>query len=139
MRIPSGPIAPRTLARPPAAARQLGGRAVDLLRLVRKAVAVQLQRIRAEGVGLENLGAGAQVVCVHLLHEPGLLQVQLVVADVEEETLGVQHGPHGAIEHMDATILEQLAEGHSHKTPAPREVAQTAKLRSGFKLQAPSL
>src|SRR6266576_2230275 len=86
-------------------ARQLGSRAIDLFRLVREAVAVQLQRIGAEGVGLENLGAGAYVLRVHLLHQPRLLEVQLVVADVQEEALGIQHRAHGAIEHMDATIL----------------------------------
>src|SRR6266498_5320584 len=68
--------------------RQLGRRAVDLFRLVRQPVAVELERVGPEGVRLEDLRAGAHVLRVHFLYEPWLLAVQLVVADVQEEAIG---------------------------------------------------
>ena len=96
-------------------AREIGRRVVDLLRVVREAVAVELQWIGAEGVGLDNLGARAHVFRVHFLHQPRLLEVQLVVADVQEEALAVQHGAHGAVEDVDTAIGKEGSEGDCHK------------------------
>jgi hypothetical protein len=72
-------------------------------------MATELERVRPEGVGLEDLGAGAHVGLVHVLHELGLLEVQLVVADVEEEALAVQHGAHRAVEHVDFSVGEEVS------------------------------
>ena len=96
-------------------ARQLGGRAVDLFRLVGQPVAVELERVGPESVRLEDLRAGAHVFGVHFLHEPRLLQVQLVVADVEEEALAVEHGAHGPVEDVDTAVGKEGSEGNSHR------------------------
>src|ERR1044072_3484113 len=117
MRMPSGTVAPTALARPPAGggARGRGAGLVDLLGLIRQAVAAELQRRGAERIGLENLGAGAYVFGVDLLHQAGLLEVQFVVADVQEEALAVQHRPHRPVEDVDAAILQQGSQGDSHR------------------------
>ena len=67
IRMPSGPMAPTTAARPPAASRaRRDRRAVDRLGLIGETVARQLERVGAEGVGLEDLGAGLDVRSVDL-------------------------------------------------------------------------
>src|SRR6266498_3900981 len=99
--------------------RQLGRRAVDLFRLVRQPVAVELERVGPEGVRLEDLRAGAHVLRVHFLYEPWLLEVQLVVADVQEEALGVQHGAHGPVEDVDTAVGKEIAECRQEKPLAP--------------------
>jgi len=95
--------------------REIGGGAVDLLRLIGQAVAAQLQRIRAERVGLEDFGTRPDVLRMHFLHQPRLLEVELIVADVEEEAFGVQHRAHGPVEDVDAAVIQQGSEGGSHK------------------------
>ena len=104
-------------ARPPArrGACEVGRSVVDFLGVVCETVAVELQRIGAEGVGLQDLGACAHVLGVHFLHQPWLLQTQLVVADVQEEALAVQHRAHGPVEDVDPAVIQECAEGGSHR------------------------
>jgi len=52
------------------------------------------------------------------LHQLGLLQDELVVADVEEEALGIEHRPHRAVEDVDAAVGKQLFEGRQECAPA---------------------
>ena len=112
MRMPSGPIAPTT--RRPAARRPrasaAAARLISSVALV-EPVGRELHRVGAERVGLEDLGAGADVRLVDLLHQVGLLEVQLVVADVDEHAAAVQHGAHRPVEDVDAAVVEQIAEG----------------------------
>jgi hypothetical protein len=66
----------------------------------------------------------SHVRLVHLAHELRLLDAELVVADVEEEALGVEHRPHRAVEHVDLAVGEQLAQrGHLSPVSFPRHVA----------------
>src|SRR2546426_812389 len=58
--------------------------------------------------------AGAYIGLVHFLDELRLLQVELVVAHVEEEALGVQHRPHGSIQNVDFAVVEKIAERGRH-------------------------
>ncbi len=95
-------------------ARQLGSRLVDLLRVVGQSVAAELDGIGAEGVGLDDLGAGPHVGFVHLAHELRLLEVQLVIADVQEEALGVEHRAHRAVEHVDFSVVQEIAQRGGH-------------------------
>jgi len=109
MRMPSGPIAPTTLALPPDAARASSA-AVRLIFSVSSA-----SPVGPEGVRLEDFRAGAHVFGVHFLHEPRLLQVQLVVADVEEEALAVEHGAHSPVEDVDTAVGKEGSEGDRHR------------------------
>src|SRR5437016_2635396 len=95
-------------------ARQLGRRPVDLLCLVGEPEAAELEGIGAERVGLEDLGAGADVCFVHFLDELGLFHAQLVVADVQEEALRIQHRAHRPVEDVDLAVFQEVAEGDCH-------------------------
>src|ERR1700747_2784762 len=53
--------------------------------------------ISAEGIGFDDLGTRLQVLVVNAANEVGLGEVQLVVATVDEHTLGVQQRAHGAV------------------------------------------
>jgi hypothetical protein len=93
--------------------------------------------VGAEGVGLEDVGAGREIRAVHLLHHvgPGQHQ-QLVVAGwvvgmfaealAPEVGLGqalcLEHGPHGPVDHEDPLgeqafeLVASLGSGHGHKS-----------------------
>ena len=58
---------------------------------------MQAESVGAEGVGLENLGAGLQILLVDGENQAGIGQVQFVVATVDEDPAGVEHRAHGAI------------------------------------------
>jgi hypothetical protein len=63
----------------------------------------QLEGIRAEGVGFEQLGAGAQVFLVDVLDELGAGEVQILKRLVDIHALGVNVSRHGAVGEDDAT------------------------------------
>ena len=91
-------------------ARQPRGGRVDTLGVVGQPVAGQLQRVGAEGVGLQHLGARPEVFPVDFPNQLGLAQVELVVAHVEEHAAAVQHRAHGAVHHVDPAVGEEIAE-----------------------------
>jgi hypothetical protein len=108
-------------------ARELGGAAVDRVRFVRQPVVAQLHRVGAERVGLEDLGSGLHVRLVNLLHQVGRLQVQLVVAHVDEDALRVQHRPHRAVEQVDAPVVDQAPQrALRHRGHSPGRATATA-------------
>src|SRR5881296_1144348 len=51
---------------------------------------------------------------VHLAHELRLLEVQLVITDVQEEALGVEHRAHRAVEHVDFSVVQEIAQRGGH-------------------------
>ena len=61
-------------------AGELDAGAVDLDHPIAVAVAGERQTIGAKSVGLENLGAGVDVLAVNALYELGLREIELVVA-----------------------------------------------------------
>ena len=67
----------------------------------------QLHPVRAEGVRLDDVRAGAHVCLVHLGDEIRLREIQLVERPIEENALRVQHRSHGAVadEHPRVTAL----------------------------------
>jgi len=67
-------------------------------------VGLKLDRVGAEGVGLEQLGAGLHVLLVDLPHLVGLREIHLVVAAVDVDPLGVEHRAHGAVRHHHALL-----------------------------------
>ncbi len=89
----------------------LGRAAVDLLRAVGETVALELRRVRAEGVRLEHLGAGAEVVPVDALDEFGRDEVHLVERPVDVDPPRVEERPHRAVGHHGAAreAREQVA------------------------------
>ncbi len=104
MRTPSGPTAPATNAESFAASRASRTPAwLMACSFSAMPKAARRGRLGAEGVGLEDLGAGFDVLLVDLADQVGLRQVQLIEAAVDEHAAGVEHGAHGAIGHDDAT------------------------------------
>jgi hypothetical protein len=61
-------------------------------------VARQRDPVRAEGVGLDDLGAGVHVVAVHGLDQLGLADVELVVAARVQHAALVEQRAHRAVE-----------------------------------------
>ncbi len=97
---------------------QSGGTPVDVLGALLQPEGRQLHRIGAEGVGLDDLGAGPEVGLVDLLHQAGLLQGQLVVADVDEHPAVVQHRAHRAVEDVNTRAGDEIAK--SRHAPSRR-------------------
>ena len=98
-------------------ARQRRAALVDGAQLVLDAEAAQLDAVRAVGVGLDDLRAGAHVLLVHLEHDLRIAEIQLVVALVDEDALGVEHRPHRAIEEVDVLVCDCLNEVRIKKKP----------------------
>ncbi len=77
---------------------------VDIAQLVGQAEAAQLDAVGAEGVRLDDIGPGPDVIPVHLGDLAGLGQVQRIKAPVDEHALRIEHRPHGAVAHEDAFV-----------------------------------
>ena len=80
--------------------------AIDLPDLQLEPVLRELEAVRAECVRLQHLGTRLRVRSVNVAHQVGCLDVQLIVALVDEHALGVQHRSHGAVEHDDALGIQ---------------------------------
>ena len=95
-------------------ARQPGAGAVDLAHLVAEPEPAQLHPRGPEGVGLEDVGAGGEVLAVHAGHQVGLRQVQRFEAAVDEDAPPVQHRAHRAVADEDARAqgVEEGKPGH---------------------------
>ena len=79
-------------------------------RLAFEAVLLKLVGGRAEGVGLDDVGAGATYSAWTSRTRSGLLQIQFVVAAIDVDALGVEHRAHRAVEDVDAVGLEEFSE-----------------------------
>ena len=90
----SGHVGVKVLGR---LAGQASAMAVDLDQFVHTSVPRQAKRIRAEGVCFYDLGSGLQIVLMNAADQVGRRQVQLVVAAIDENALGIQQGTHGAV------------------------------------------
>ena len=107
---------------------ELGGAPVERPRLGLEAVLGEHQRRAAEGVGLDDVGAGLEVGAVHVEDHvrPGADQVFVAALElgaaevVRTELLGLQHGPGRAVEHQDplghecAQLLRPVGTGSDH-------------------------
>ncbi len=100
----------RRLARQPHAAF------VDRAQFFGNAERAQPHPVRAEGVGLQDLGARAHVFAVDVAHQVGLGHVELVKTAVDEHAPAVEHRAHRAV-------------GHQH--PAGELVAKLLGFRNG--------
>ena len=120
-----GPSAPATKRGLPSSARDAVGRgagelcafAIQLIGEVRQVVIGLRDRGRGEGVGGDDVGAGAQIIGVDILDRLRLGQDQQIVvaSDIAMEVRksrtakrgfvilqALDHGAHGAVEHQDA-------------------------------------
>jgi hypothetical protein len=88
-------------------AREFRGATVELMRLIGEPELRQLQPVRAEAVCFEHLGASLHVRTMHVTHEIGRANVQLVIALVDEDSLRIQHRPHRAVEQDDGLGIEE--------------------------------
>jgi hypothetical protein len=70
---------------------------IDVAHAIGQAVPRQAKAVRAESIGFDNLGAGLQVIVVHGADQLRLRQVQLVIAAVDENALGIEKRPHGSV------------------------------------------
>ncbi len=85
-------LGPRRRARDPYA------RGVELVNARRQPVLLEAQRVRAERVRLDDLGAGAHEVFVHLGDELGARDVELLEAGAVEHAALVELRSHGAVD-----------------------------------------
>ena len=84
--------------------RDLRALHVDRAGLVGETETGQLESIRAEGVRLDHISAGAHIFAMHVGHEIGLRQIQFVEAAVEKNAAGIQHRAHRAVTNEHATV-----------------------------------
>ena len=76
---------------------------------------MQLVSGRTEGVGLNDVGPGANIFGVNLAHEIGVTEVQLVVAAIDVDAFGIQHRAHRTVEDQDAIAGENFFEWLHHE------------------------
>ena len=118
-RTPSGPTAPATSDA--VAGRGAGdarGGAIELAHLILQPVLRELDAVRAEAVRLDDVGAGVDVLLVHLAHELRRADVQLVVTLIDEYAFAIEHRPHRPVEHDDGVGVEhalELGRGRDHR------------------------
>jgi len=74
-----------------------------------ESVLLEFVRGGAERVGLDDVGAGADVFGVDLADQVGVAEIQLVVATVNVDAFGVEHRTHRAVNDVDAIGLEKFA------------------------------
>ena len=94
--------------------RPLGARQVDVAHTVGQAVSAQAKGVRAEGVGLNDLGASLQILAVDAADQFRLREVQLVIASIDEHALGIEQRAHGAIA-QHGRLLQALDQIPSHR------------------------
>src|SRR2546421_224605 len=85
---------------------------VDRVQLVGEAERPELDAVRAERVGLDDVGARAHVLLVHFGHQIGLGDVQRVEALVDEDAFGVEHRAHRPV--TDQYALFERVEKRFH-------------------------
>ena len=112
-------------------AGELGRPPVDLDRPVREPVLREDQRCAAEGVRLDHVGAGREVVRVHPPHDVRPRPDQVFVAALElraaevgrRQVLALEPGPRRPVEHEDAfgeALLERLGPLALRRAVRPR-------------------
>ena len=89
-------------------AGHLCGDGVDLVQIRVEPVLLELVSSGAKRVGLNDVRAGANVFSVNLAHQIRTAEVQLVVATIDVNTLGLEHRAHGAVDNEDAIAGENF-------------------------------
>ena len=73
----------------------------------------ELEAVRAEGIGLDPVGAGLDVLGVDALNDLGIVEVEDVEAGVERHAPGIEHGAHRAVAEK-RPLAQALEEGRGH-------------------------
>jgi hypothetical protein len=109
-------------------ARELGGGDIHLIGDVLETIIGLADRLRVEGVGLDDVGAGLEISVVDLADDRGLGQHEEIVVALEivreiletrasvarlVELVALDHGAHGAVEDEDALIGLALQRGNA--------------------------
>src|SRR5579885_2954551 len=82
---------------------------IDRVQLFRQTKGGESRMVGSESIGFENLGSRFHVLLVCFANERRRRKIQLVIAAVEENALGIQDRTHGAVgDHHP--VLEPLAE-----------------------------
>jgi hypothetical protein len=89
-------------------ARQAYPGAIDGCDFVGEAEALQPVAVCAEGVGLDQLRTGQQVLLMNAADQVGIGEVQLVVTAVDEDASVVEDRAHGSIAEDGAGVEECL-------------------------------
>jgi hypothetical protein len=89
---------------------------VHRMHAVSEAERPELHAIRAERVGFDHVGAGADVLLVNFPDEVGLGEVQLVETAVEEDPPRVEHGAGRTVAHEHAPIEFFQERRFAHRT-----------------------
>ena len=87
-------VAPHGLAN---VARESHSRPIHVAHSPLEPVERELEAVRAERVGLQQVGAGGDVLLVDALDDLRVVEVQDVEARVERHAPGVEHRAHGAV------------------------------------------
>src|SRR5262245_22979765 len=112
-------------------AREFRRRYVYLGQFVIQPLRRQLETRRAVCVGLEDLGAGLDVLSVDGEHDLGAGKIQLVITAVDVNALGIDHRPHRSVEDSDTIFPDELAKlihkisGSNAKDLAPENNARS--------------
>ena len=113
------------------AAGQFDPGAVDLGDLVLQTVARQLEAVCAEGVGLDDVGTGLDVLAMHFTNHGGLGQVEAVEAIFKGDAALVQRGAHSAIGEQRARGLQggekAVGKAHTHLISCSTRFSPTLK------------
>ena len=72
-------------------------RQVDLAHAIGHAVAPQAKAVAAECIGLDDLGASLEIFVMNPANHVRLRDIQLVIAPIDENSLGVQQRPHRSV------------------------------------------
>ena len=81
---------------------------VDVVDAGFQAVRGELEAVGTEGIGLDHIGTGSDVVAVYLANEVGVGQVEFVKARVDEDTLLIEKGAHATVKDNDV-LLQSVA------------------------------
>ncbi len=72
---------------------------VDRANLIAEAVSVELETVGAEGVRLDDVGAGSDVGPMDTFDESPIGDIEFIEALVEEHTQLVEPGPHRTVKY----------------------------------------
>jgi hypothetical protein len=74
----------------------------------------------AERVGLDDVGAGANVFSVNLTDQIGRAEIQLVITAINVDALGVEHRAHRAVDDEDTVSREKFSKWLHRQMKKPR-------------------
>ena len=94
---------------------------VDLVEVSFESVLLKFVSSGAEGVGLDDVGAGADVFGVNLANQIGSAEIQFVITAIDVDALGIEHRAHRAVDDEDTVSGEKFSKWlHTAMKKVPR-------------------